>query len=76
MASFVGSLKARNSDVRVDLSRGYADVAQELLNVAQIGAAVENVRGEAVAQQMRVNASDADALGRLAYNFSDVCVAQ
>ena len=42
--------------VRVDLGRAQALVARELLNAAQVGAVVEQVRGEAVAQRVGADA--------------------
>ena len=45
-------------DMGIDLSRGNIGVAQELLQGAQVGAAVEQVAREGVAQDVR-----ADALG-------------
>ena len=50
----VGGPEAGRRDVRVDLGRGQARVAQQLLDDPQVGAAVEQVRGERVAQGVRV----------------------
>ena len=41
--------------VRVDLRRRNTGVAEHLLDRAQIGAAIEQVAGESVAQHMRAN---------------------
>ena len=41
-------------DVRVDLRRVRALVAEQLLHDAQVGATIEQVRGERVSQQVRV----------------------
>src|SRR5687768_18413055 len=50
-----------HGDVRVDLGGGEAGVAEELLYVAEVGAAVEEVRGEGVAQGVRADVVDARA---------------
>ena len=51
-------LQALFEDVGVDLRRRDVGVAEELLHRAQVGAAIEQVAGEGVAQDVR-----ADALG-------------
>ena len=43
-------------DVRVELGRAQVGVAQHLLHAAQVGAALEQVRGERVAEQVGVDA--------------------
>src|SRR5919107_180118 len=48
-------------DVRVNLRGGEARVAEEFLDVAEVGAAVEEVRGEGVAQGVRADVVDARA---------------
>ncbi len=45
-------------DVCVDLRRRKTCMAQQFLDVAQVGAAVEQVRGKAVPQAMRRNVVD------------------
>ena len=42
--------------VRVQLRRGKVGMAEHLLDGAQVGSALEQVRGEGVAQKMRVDA--------------------
>src|SRR4051812_30400983 len=42
--------------VRVDLRRAQALVAEQLLHAAQVGAVVQQVRGEAVTQRVRADA--------------------
>ena len=46
-------LEPRVVDVRVDLRRRDAGVAEHFLHLPQVGAAGEQVRGEAVAQRVR-----------------------
>ena len=43
-------------DVRVELGRAEVGVAEHLLDAAQVGTALEQVRGERMAQQVRVDA--------------------
>ena len=43
-------------DVRVELGRAEVGVAEHLLDAAQVGAALEQVRRERVAEQVRVHA--------------------
>ncbi len=50
MSFLVRRLQIARAHVRVDLRRDEAFVAQELLHAADVGAAVEQVRGEAVAK--------------------------
>ena len=53
MGFFVGLAQAAGADVRVDLRRRQALVAEQFLHAAQVGSAVEQVRGEAVPQRVR-----------------------
>ena len=48
-------LEPRLFHVRVDLRRGDAGVAQHFLDLPQVGAAAEQVRGEAVPQRVRTD---------------------
>ena len=48
-------------DVRVELGRAEVGVAEHLLDAAQVGAALEQVRRERVAEQVRVDASGLEA---------------
>jgi hypothetical protein len=41
--------------VRVDLGRGEVRVAKHLLNAPEIGSSLQEMRGEGMAQEMRVN---------------------
>src|SRR5206468_1930241 len=50
----VGGFQRSAVKMRVDLSRGQAGVAEQLLHGAQVGAAGKHMRGEGVAQKMRV----------------------
>ena len=43
-------LQTRDADVSVDLGRGQAGVAEHFLHGAEVGAAVEQVRGEGMAE--------------------------
>ena len=43
-------------NVRIELGRGEVGVAEHLLDAAQVGPALEQVRGERVAEKMRVDA--------------------
>ena len=52
----VGLPPAAVGDVRVDLGRAQVGVAEHLLHAPQVGAALEQVRGEGVPQQVRVDA--------------------
>ena len=52
----IGSLESTGRDVRVDLGRRQVLVAQQLLDHSQVGAAVEQVRGEGMPQRMRGDA--------------------
>ena len=45
------------ADMRVDLRRHQALVPQQLLHAADVGAAVEQMRGEAVPQRVRRGAA-------------------
>ena len=49
--------QAGGADVRVDLRGHQALVAQQFLHAADVGAAVEQVRGEAVPQRVRRGAA-------------------
>ena len=51
-------------DVRVELGRAEVGVAEHLLDAAQVGAALEQVRRERVAEQVRVDALRVEAGGR------------
>ena len=53
MRSLVDFAQAGGADVRVDLRRHQALVAEQFLHAADVGAAVEQVRGEAVSQRVR-----------------------
>ena len=57
----IGGLEPAGRDVGVDLGRREVLVAEQLLDDAQVRAAVEQVRRERVAQRVR---RDADAAGR------------
>ena len=48
-------------DVRVQLGGGEVGVAEHLLHAAEVGAALEQVRREGVAQQVRVDAARLEA---------------
>ncbi len=48
MGLFVGRTQVGRADVRVDLRGDQALVAQQLLHAANVGAAIQQVRGEAV----------------------------
>src|SRR4029453_17953943 len=50
----VGGLEAAPGHVGVDLRRAEIAVAEQLLDGAQVGAAVQEMRGEAVAKGVRV----------------------
>src|SRR5262249_61143986 len=52
---FVRRQEPLGRDVRVALGGGEGGVAQELLDAAQVGAHVEQVRGEAVAERVRMD---------------------
>jgi hypothetical protein len=52
MGFFVSGAEPGGGDVSVDLSRDEALVAEELLDGADVGAAIEKVSGEAVAERM------------------------
>src|SRR5690349_82885 len=49
------------ADMRVELGRRQVGVAQHLLHAAQIGAALEQMRGERVSEQVRVHALGLEA---------------
>ena len=51
----VHPLEPRLIDVRVDLRRGDAGVAEQLLHLPQVGAAGQQVRGKAVPQRVRAD---------------------
>src|SRR5215208_4173843 len=53
MRSRVGGLQARRLYPSVDLSRAHGAVAQQLLDRPQVGASVQEVRRERVAQRVR-----------------------
>ena len=53
VGTLVGGAESGGADVGVDLRRHQALVAQQLLHAADVGAAVQQVRGEAVAQRVR-----------------------
>ena len=53
MCLLVGFLHATGADVGVDLRRGETLVAEQFLDTAQVGAAVEQVRGETMPQRVR-----------------------
>ena len=52
MRFLVRRLEIARADVRVDLRRDEAFVAEEFLHAADVGAAVEQMRGEAVAERV------------------------
>ena len=53
MGEPVGGSQLLGGDVRVDLSGAEARVAEELLHGAEVGPAVEQMRGGGVAQRVR-----------------------
>ena len=53
MGGVVGFFEALNGDVSVDLRRDEVRVAEEFLDAAEIGAAIEKMRGVAVAEFVR-----------------------
>src|SRR5262245_11260060 len=53
MRLFVGLTQALGADMRVDLRRGQALVAEEFLDAAQVSAAIEQMRSETVPQRVR-----------------------
>ena len=53
MGFAVGFAESGRADVGVDLRGHQAFVAEQFLHAADVGAAVEEMRGEAVAQRMR-----------------------
>ena len=55
MGVCVGLLEPFDCHVCVDLCRGKAGVAEQLLDTAQIGAAIEHVRRETVPQFVRTD---------------------
>ena len=55
MRRVVGLRQMLEIEVRVDLRRGDARVAQHLLHRAQVAARLQHVRGEGVAQHVRVH---------------------
>jgi len=55
MRRVVGFLHAAGRQVRVDLRRAQALVAEQLLHAAQVGAVVQQVRREAVTQRVRAD---------------------
>src|SRR6187549_4298771 len=57
----VQALEAFARNQRIDLRRGKAAVAEQHLQRAQVGAVVEQVRGEAVAQAVRADPRRVDA---------------
>src|SRR5215213_2922758 len=60
----VDAADAFAGDVRVDLCGGEVAVAEHGLDAARVGAVFEQVRGEAVAQDVGRDALDAGLLGR------------
>src|SRR5947207_2530714 len=56
MGSLVRGAQSRRRDMGIDLCRRQALVAQQLLNDPQVGAPVEQMRGEAVAKRVRRDA--------------------
>ena len=54
-------------NVRVDLRRRDVRVAQHFLDYAQISAVVQQMRGKAVSQQMRMHAGRINAAQRRAF---------
>ena len=63
MRAIVDAAEAAAVDVRVDLRRRERAVAEELLDHAQVGAALEQVRGEGVAELVRVRRQAAQRRG-------------
>ena len=53
MGGIVGFFEALDGDVSVDLRGGEVGVAEEFLDAAEIGAAIEEMRGVTVAEFMR-----------------------
>ena len=52
MSAFVDFAQAGGADVRVDLRGDEALVPQQFLDTADVGAAVEQMRGEAMAERV------------------------
>ena len=52
MRLFIGSPQIGRADVRVDLRGDQALVAQQFLHAANVGAAIQQVRGKAVPQRV------------------------
>ena len=65
--------EAARVDVRVDLRRADVRMAEHLLDGADVRAVLEQVRGEAVAEDVRRDAfrRDADGIGALADDLED-----
>src|SRR4051794_6634865 len=63
MSAIVDPAKAAAVDVRVDLRRRERAVAEELLDHAQVSAALEQVRGERVTELVRVRGQAAERRG-------------
>jgi len=74
----VGLAAAPVGDVRVELRRRQVGVAEHLLDGAQVGASLQQVRGERVAQEVRMDAPrlEARALGELAQDQEGSCACE
>ena len=64
-------MQLRGVDVRIALRRAQSRVPQQLLNGAQVGAALQQVRGERVPQRMRADAGLQGELRHVAAQAGD-----
>lgn len=58
MAVLVSANQVCNREMRIKLRRGDATVSQKLLDIAQIGAAIEQVRREGMPQRVAMHAAE------------------
>ena len=65
MGFFVGFAQVGRADVRIDLSRDQAFVAQQLLHATDVGAPVEQMGGKAMPQCVRRGPSVESRLAKI-----------
>ena len=68
MMAVVGGAKVKIGHVRVDLSGGYVAVSQQRLDRTRVGASLQQVSRETMAQGVRRDAFDTRALGVTLYH--------